>query len=56
MRSARPRGGCYLFGRVVAGAGSGVPGSGAGVVGVVLERERNGWTPNSTSLSLRMPE
>jgi hypothetical protein len=55
-----PRGGSYLLpGRVVmAGEGAGVPGSGAGVVGgttVALGRARNGWMPNSTSLSLPLP-
>ena len=57
---ARPPGGSYLLpGRVVmAEAGAGVPGSGAGVVGgttVALGRARNGWMPNSTSLSLPLP-
>jgi hypothetical protein len=54
-----PRGSYYLLSSGAVGAGTGVPASGGVVTGggttVGLGRVRNGWMPNSTSLSLPLP-
>jgi len=59
VHSARPRGKALLADERGGGVGAGVPASGG--VGTVsgstigLGRDRNGWMPNSTSLSLPLP-